>query len=105
MTNDQAIVCRPESLTAEERERKELLMRRLADAVDERMELRSGYRFRYRTDRSTWGDVAEFVELERRCCPFFTFEAGIEAGGGPVWLSLTGGVGVKEFLEAQMQVS
>jgi hypothetical protein len=42
------------------------------------------------------------VELERRCCPFFSFTLKREVEGH-VWLELTGREGVKEFLATQMQ--
>jgi hypothetical protein len=41
--------------------------------------------------------VAEWIALERRCCPFFRFQLDVEGETGPVWLRLTG-AGVKEFL-------
>jgi hypothetical protein len=44
--------------------------------------------------------LAEWISFERKCCPFFKFEIELEPESGPVWLSLTGRAGVKEFILA-----
>ena len=46
--------------------------------------------------------VAEFIELERRCCPFFRFELEVQDEGGAAWLRLTGRMGVKQFIAAEL---
>lgn len=38
-------------------------------------------------------------ERERLCCPFFDFILEVGREGGPVWLALSGGPGVKDYLE------
>jgi hypothetical protein len=43
--------------------------------------------------------VAEDLNIERLCCPFVHYELEIEPNGGPFWLHMTGGEGVKEFLQ------
>ncbi len=42
--------------------------------------------------------LAEWVSFERKCCPFFEFRIEVAPKSGPVWLSLTGRAGVKDFL-------
>jgi hypothetical protein len=42
--------------------------------------------------------LAHFVEHERQCCPFYHFALEVEPNGGPLWLRLTGGAGVKQFM-------
>jgi hypothetical protein len=56
------------------------------------------------SDEETIQMTAEWITLERRCCPFIAF--GIEVGheGGPLWLSLTGREGVKPFLKIELGV-
>ena len=71
-------------------------------ATREVRELADGYAFRYATDETIWLAAAEYVDLERRCCPFFSFALKREAEGA-VWLELTGQEGVKEFLATQLQ--
>jgi hypothetical protein len=96
------IACNLSALTAEQRQRHAVITAQLSQAVQEVQELPAGYAFRYVTDESTWMVVAEWVNLERRCCPFLIFTLIYEAGG-PVWLRLTGQAGVKQFIVDQMQ--
>lgn len=58
-----------------------------------------GYAVRYPADALL---AAGFVALERRCCPFFRFELGVEPDGGPPWLSIAGPEGAKAFLAAEL---
>jgi hypothetical protein len=96
-----SIACNLAAFTSEQRQRHTALSQQLAQAVQEVRELTDGYAFRYQTDETTWLRAAEYVDLERRCCPFFTFMLVHEAGGA-VWLQLTGPEGVKDFLATQL---
>jgi len=60
--------------------------------------LADGYAFRFPNQGDLWLMVAQFIEHERRCCPFFHFTLAIEPNHGPIWLWMTGGEGVKELL-------
>jgi len=44
--------------------------------------------------------LAEFIKLEKLCCPGFTIE--VEPEGGDVYLMLTGREGVKPFIQAEI---
>jgi len=46
--------------------------------------------------------AAEFVSLEKLCCPFLNFEITVEAENGSVWLKLTGREGVKAFVREEI---
>jgi hypothetical protein len=46
--------------------------------------------------------LGDWVALERRCCPFFGFAIEVEPDGGPIWLSLTGDEGVKDFIRLEI---
>jgi hypothetical protein len=48
--------------------------------------------------------AAEFISLERLCCPFFNFVLEVEPESGPLWLKMTGQDGVKQFLQAEFNV-
>ena len=63
-------------------------------------ELKDGYEFRFPADTKTITMLAEWIEQERRCCPFFDITLRIEPEGGPVWLHLTGREGTKQFIQA-----
>ena len=47
-------------------------------------------------------EIVEFVELERECCRFFTFDLSFPADRGPVSLRISGPEGAKDFLEGML---
>jgi hypothetical protein len=82
--------------------RYETLRGQIAEAIQGIEELPNGYALRFPAQPDTILSVAEFIVLERRCCCFFHFALEIEPDDGPLWLRLTGGNGVKEFLQAEL---
>jgi len=91
--------CNAAALSATERQRYGELTRSLLGAVHEKKELPQGYAFRLPpADLVT---TAEWISLERKCCPFFTFVLQQSRDGGPVWLKITGSEGVKEFIREE----
>ena len=74
------------------------MLRRLRTDVHE---LPDGYEFDFPSDTKTFALLAEWVEQERRCCPFFDIDLRIHPEGGPVSLRLTGRKGTKEFIKAE----
>lgn len=65
-------------------------------------ELRDGYAFELPNESDVLLTAAQFVTLERLCCPFFGFGIEVEREGGSMWLSLTGREGVKPFIIAEI---
>jgi hypothetical protein len=63
-------------------------------------ELTDGYAFRFPADVSTVRLLAEWAAGERLCCPFFEITIRMEAEDGPLWLTLTGREGTKDFIRA-----
>jgi hypothetical protein len=108
---DAPLACRLDALSATQRERHRKLSELLARAVSEARELPDGYELTLdlsRLPRDTQGDpvcvveVAEWVDLEARCCPFLDFAIRVRgAGGHNVSLALTGGASVKAFLKTE----
>lgn len=92
------IACRLDRLTETERAREGLLLQLIREATLEIQELPMGCALRLPNDSAVLLQIAEFISLERLCCPFFHFEVQIEPDAGPVWLRLTGRQGVKQFL-------
>lgn len=76
--------------------------RELFSRLEEIRELADGYEFRLVDDSSTITMAAEFISLERLCCPFLNFELEIKAEGEPVWLRLRGHEGVKAFVREEI---
>ena len=42
--------------------------------------------------------VLQVVDVERKCCRFLRFEVTLEPDLGPIWLTVTGPPGTREFL-------
>ena len=74
----------------------------LFSLIEEIRELANGYAFRLTAEVGVLMKAAEFISLEKVCCPFLTFGLEVEAEGGPVWLSLTGREGVKAFIREEV---
>lgn len=62
-----------------------------------------GFAIRYPAEADTVVRLAEFITLERLCCPFFDFGIRLDAGADHVELRITGGPGVEEFLQAEIE--
>ena len=75
---------------------------RVFRAAEEIKELPDGYAFRLPNESKTLRDAAEFITLERLCCPFLGFALEVESEGGTVWLRLTGREGVKAFIHEEV---
>jgi len=76
---------------------------KLFRSVQSKRELPDGYAFELANDSDVLLTAAEFISLERLCCPFFGFSLEIERERGSVWLSLTGRDGVKPFILAEIE--
>ena len=97
------IFCRPTVLTPDERELSKALRSELASATREVIELADGYAFLYPPRAALFQKAAEWISLERRCCPFLTFELAWGSGDDtPSRLSVTGPIGAKEFMAAEI---
>jgi hypothetical protein len=95
---DLPIVCTltPETLATR---RAELLpgLVRQAELVED---LSDGVRLRFTPDEETLNAIARTIAAERLCCRFLRFEMIVEPDGGPLFLSVRGPEGAREFLAA-----
>jgi hypothetical protein len=73
-------------------------------AVQEVQDMPDGYGFRLPTDSTMLLKVAEYITNERLCCVFIRITVEIEPNGGPFWLRLTGGEGVKEYMRSVFEM-
>jgi len=85
-----AVVCVPSALSAEERKRSALLRELLAETRLGATETSDGYAFAQKPDATVFQAAAEWISLERRCCPFFSFELRWAAGDESIQLRLSG---------------
>ena len=76
--------------------------RELFSAVMDIRELPDGYAFRLYNGPDVLIKTAEFISLERLCCPFLRFVIEVEPEGGAVVLRLTGREGVKAFIREEV---
>lgn len=99
-TTESPLACDLTAISANDRPRYNELRRMLAAAAVGKRDLPDGVAIRIDTERIALPQLAEWISFERKCCPFFEFRIDLAAESGPVWLSLTGRTGVKEFLAA-----
>jgi hypothetical protein len=101
MSGDEtAVACVPDAIPASRREQYAQLREVLFLPGQEIRELVDGYSFRLPDGDAAVMQTAEFITLERLCCPFFTFR--LEVSASEAWLALTGGQQVKAFLRAEL---
>ena len=77
------------------------MSRELFTSLKQIRELPNGYEFRL-DGQDVIVRTAEFISLEKLCCPFLTFGLDVEAENGSVWLRLTGRDGVKAFVREEI---
>lgn len=77
-----------------------LLARLFATEARERRELPGGYAYRF--DARAWADLAQWIDNERRCCPFLRFDVELLPGDDAIWLRLSGPPDVHAFLDAEL---
>jgi hypothetical protein len=96
------LACNLNALKPAEREKHERLGAHLLEAVAKRSETADGYAFELDPKRVAITDVAAWVDLERRCCPFFDFAIELRRENGPLTLKISGRRGVKEFIRSEL---
>ena len=98
--NEPILACDLTAIPADVREEHVVNAPQLFATAQEVRELADGFAIRFDNDAGKFMSIARFIENERRCCPFFRFSVDVEPSGGPIWLRLTGGEGVKELLRS-----
>jgi hypothetical protein len=95
------IACNTKAIRAAERPRYNDLMKRFRLAIRNRSEDRDGYTFRVDGRVLSLPEIADWLGMERLCCPFLTFRLSV-SGTQPDWeLKLTGPEGVKALLQTE----
>ena len=96
--------CHLNVFNADEQQRYAAVRAAMKRAARETRELPDGYAVRLLDDPIVFKDVAEWITLERRCCPFLSL--GLTwSEDDAVWLSLTGGSEVKAFLAQRLSAA
>lgn len=97
--NELPIVCTLAPETAATR--KAGLLPGLARGAATLEEIDDGIRLTFSPDAIA--TIGATIDAERRCCRFLRFDLTVEPDGGPVWLTLTGPKGTREFLLALIE--
>ncbi len=99
MDNSSPIACDLSALDSEALNKHKRVSETVLGSVTEIRERPDGYAFRLPTETEMIRKAATFVARERQCCPFFDFTIEMERDNGPVWLSISGRGGVKQYVE------
>jgi hypothetical protein len=95
------LACNIEAINPEERVRYNVILKKIMESVNHQTELSDGYAWQLDAENVRMPEVAEWIEMERKCCPFLTLQ--IEAAGNAkgYTLRLLGPKGVKAFLVSE----
>jgi hypothetical protein len=74
----------------------------LFQGIRQTTELPDGYALQFPGTDAWAAKLLEFINVERSCCSFFTFELSFGPHQGPIWLRLRGPDGVKAFIENEL---
>lgn len=97
---NQSLACDLTAIPSSVREEHVVTAPQLFQTAQEVRELSNGYAFRFLNESGKFMAIANYIENERLCCPFFNFELEVKPDGGALWLRLTGNQGVKELLRS-----
>lgn len=102
-SNERPLVCRLDAFTKQQAKRHAALWARIQRRAEGIEELDSGYALRFPLDNELLIQLAEFIILERLCCPFLDFGLELFPERESIQLRLSGGGGVKAFLQQELQ--
>ena len=99
------LACDRLALDASQRARHAVLLQELAAAVTGVEELPDGLAVRLPSKPYLFLRLAEWLDLERACCPFLEFGLLFENHTGALRLTVRGPEGVKDFLRAELPLT
>ena len=104
MSSGPPIACQLKALDAAQRARQKELLEIVRGRVRRVVEFDEGFELELPTDPACFMEVAEWVNLERRCCAFAKF-AILAEGDDRVRVRVSGGPGAKDVLLAEMGIT
>lgn len=93
--------CNLKAIAAADQPRYNELVKRVRAAVRGRSEVANGYAFKLDSRAITLPVAAEWIGMERLCCPFLTLQLTASGDQAHWLLTLTGPKGVKPLLDAE----
>src|SRR5215469_10816582 len=97
-TTDPPIACNLKALTPQQRKQLQQIGEHVISAMTASRDLNDGYAFRIDPAKASLMDVTRWLDLWRRCCPFYEFRIDFHAADATIWLSVEGRLGVKEYI-------
>jgi len=104
MNNRSKFYCNVKALSPAERDHHKKLTDKLTAARKGVIETGKGYEFQFSPTAISLVELAEWVENESKCCPFFDFHIDVEHEATLLCLRLTGDEGVKAFIRAEFHL-
>jgi hypothetical protein len=103
------LACNLNAISRGERPRHQQLTKLWQSAVLDRRELDDGYSFHIDRSIVSIDELAQWITLEHKCCPFFRFRLDLNEHAvdehDNVWMTITGVAGIKAFLAAEFPVA
>ena len=96
--------CNLKAINAAERRRYNELVKRIRAAIRGRREIATGYAFKLDSKTVISSEAAEWIAMERLCCPFLTLQLSAVGNQAHWVLTLTGPEGVKPLITAEFPV-
>ncbi len=93
--------CNLSAISPAQRPHYSQLVKKIRAAVRKRTEVREGYEFMLDSRAVELVEIAEWISLERLCCPFLTLEISTSGKQSPWLLRLTGPAGVKPLIREE----
>lgn len=98
------IACRPAALDTTQRRRQQELLDEVRRRTLATRELPDGFALVMPPEPALFVDLAEWISLERRCCPFLSIALEWSTAD-EVLVRLTGQPGVKDVIAAEMRIA
>src|SRR5262245_38669908 len=98
--DEPAPACNTTAISGTERTRYNDLVKKIRSSIRLRREIPDGYAFRLAEQSISVADVAEWIRMERLCCPFLVFQLEIAGPMAGLRLTLRGPTGTKALLDA-----
>lgn len=98
------LACNLKAIDAADRVRYSELMKRLRASVSEQTETQNGCMYTLDEKQISLPEVAEWITMERLCCPFLAFQLDVTGYGDPR-LTLRGPDGAKAILRAEFPLT
>ena len=94
--------CNLSALTPAQRVQHGEVTEQLRQMVRGRTDLPAGYAYEFVPQAEALALLAQFIQHERLCCPFFAFTLHVEHDAGPIRLEITGPAGIQPFIRAEL---